>query len=168
MHPNQRLWKSMKSLNGGLFFNSQTALMIHIPLHRWFSFSSPKFNCKFIRTLHMSHVFITDSFAGTPTLPAVSAHHLPPGSPVWTQVKCKAMTINTNNLTQLFVSRRTLKGTMGQLGPGVDCGYLELTQGRKCRKGLSARIKYTLMKMCGWAADGDLTFIPDACSNRHH
>ena len=58
----------------------------------------------------MSHVFITDSFAGTPTLPAVSAHHLPPGSPVWTQVKCKAMTINTNNLTQLFVSRRTLKG----------------------------------------------------------
>ena len=58
----------------------------------------------------MSHVFITDSFAGTPTLPAVSAHHLPPGSLVWTQVKCKAMTIDTNNLTQLFVSRRTLKG----------------------------------------------------------
>ena len=62
---------------------------------------------------------------------------------------------------------------MGQLGPGVDCGYLELTQGRKssfgeCRKGFSARIKYTLMKMCGWAADGDLTFIPDACSNRYH
>ena len=62
---------------------------------------------------------------------------------------------------------------MGQLGPGVDCGYLELTQGRKssfreCRKGFSARIKYTLMKMCGWAADGDLTFSPDACSNRYH
>ena len=166
MHLNQRLWKSMKSLNGGLFFNSQTALMVHIPLHRWFSFSSPKFNSKFIRTLHMYSLQIHLQVSRLCLRCQLITFLLARQSGLRWSVKRKAMTIDTNNLNQLFVSRRTLKGTMGQLGPGVDCGYLELTQGRKCRKGLLARIKYTLMKVCGWAADGDLTFIPDACSNR--
>ena len=86
----------------------------------------------------MSHVFITDSFAGTPTLPAVSAHHLPPGSLVWTQVKCKAMTIDTNNLTQLFVSRRTLKGLSldnGTIGTRSRLWIFGADTGQKMQEG---------------------------------